>query len=357
MNRIGRPTKSDEPVTDVLLRRSLSDPIKRFVVGGGKRIRGALTQLAYEMAGGEGQVDDCVFAAIESLHAGSLVIDDIQDGSDHRRGKPTLHRILGIPLAINAGNWMYFEALETLVNGPFDCEVRAAMTAAMIRSGRVCHEGQALDLAARVDELATPDWRPIATQISEQKTGELVRLAMTLGGLAGGGSRALLGAMDRFGMSVGVALQMRNDLDELRSLAQSDSDDTAPTRPATVHPTETVPTKVGDGEVRDDDLRNARVTWPWVWVADADAAFARQLSQTTITSSADAVCVARAILPKVLTIGETAIAQRIDRETRLLGEFDLDCRTFDLLETVLRPIRLGKPTDSSKPELTDVCRH
>src|SRR5512142_2931568 len=45
---------------------------------------------------------------VEGLHLGSLIIDDIEDESSTRRGGPTLHRQIGVPNALNAGNWLYF---------------------------------------------------------------------------------------------------------------------------------------------------------------------------------------------------------------------------------------------------------
>ncbi|KAA1258685.1 Farnesyl diphosphate synthase [Rubripirellula obstinata] len=318
-------------VTQTLLDEALMTPVNDFVDGGGKRIRGALTQVAYEIAGGSGEIPTPISNAIEFLHAGSLVIDDIQDDSCSRRGNPTMHTQVGVPLAINAGNWMYFRALETLAAAPVECGVRLEMTTAMIKASRTCHEGQALDLAARVDQLQPNDFREVATEISKRKTGELVRLAMTLGGLAGGASRSLLAATDRFGIRIGVALQMRNDLDELAALAGSDQ------------------------EFRDDDLRNARVTWPWTWLANIDASHAKQLSRSPIHSLDQSRSVAQTILARVASVGDAAIGELLDRELRLLGEHVLNLDSFYLLEKSLQPIRFGKNSTQQNQELRDAC--
>jgi geranylgeranyl pyrophosphate synthase len=168
-------------------------------------------------------------------------------------------------------------------------------------------------------------------QISEQKTGELVRLAMALGGLAGGGSRSLLAAMDRFGTLVGVALQMRNDLDELASLISAKAD------------------------VRDDDLRNSRVTWPWVWLASVDALQAKNLSRRPPVSRDESFAIAQSVLPQVASVGESAIGALLDRELRLLGEHILGLESFDSLERVLEPIRYGKSSSYPTKDCRDVC--
>jgi hypothetical protein len=103
-----------QPGTDHLV------PVHGFLSRPGKRIRACLLQAGFELAGGRGKPPELMLDFVELLHAGSLVIDDIEDDSDSRRGQPTLHRQLGIPIALNAGNWMYFSALEKLtqLKGP-----------------------------------------------------------------------------------------------------------------------------------------------------------------------------------------------------------------------------------------------
>lgn len=59
------------------------------------------------------------FAAFcEILHNGSLIVDDIEDSSDTRRKKPCIHKIYGVDVAINTGNFMYFSPLLYLLNSP-----------------------------------------------------------------------------------------------------------------------------------------------------------------------------------------------------------------------------------------------
>ena len=79
---------------------------------GGKRLRATLLEQAYVFAGGRDTAPALMVEAVEMLHAGSLVIDDFEDDSLTRRGQPALHRVIGPARAVNAGNWMYFRALE-----------------------------------------------------------------------------------------------------------------------------------------------------------------------------------------------------------------------------------------------------
>jgi geranylgeranyl pyrophosphate synthase len=208
---------------------------------GGKRFRATFLQRAYELAGGRREAPALVIDAVEMLHAGSLVIDDFEDDSLTRRSQPALHRVIGAARAVNAGNWMYFRAIE-LAASAFDDPTRSApLLKQFVRVARQCHEGQAIDLSTCVDEVTPRQAHAAALAISRWKTGRLVSLAGWCGAHAAGGDSQTLHAVAAFGCRVGICLQMRNDLDELRDFV--------------------------DGAERCDDLRNRRVTWPWAWAA------------------------------------------------------------------------------------------
>ena len=213
---------------------------------GGKRLRATLLERAYAFAGGRSVAPALVVDAIEMLHAGSLVIDDFEDGSLTRRGQPALHRVIGPARAVNAGNWMYFRALE-LASAALEDPVRSAvLVGRFITVARQCHEGQAIDLATRVDEVTPRQAHVTALAISRWKTGRLASLAAWCGAHAAAGDPQTLHAVAAFGCRVGICLQMRNDLDELCELLH--------------------------GSDRCDDLRNRRVTWPWAWAATSVSA-------------------------------------------------------------------------------------
>ena len=175
------------------------------------------------------------------LHAGSLVIDDFEDDSLTRRGQPALHRVIGPARAVNAGNWMYFRALELAAAALENSARSAVLVGRFITVARQCHEGQAIDLATRIDEVTPWQAQVTALAISRWKTGRLASLAAWCGAHAAGGDPQTLKAVAAFGCRVGICLQMKNDLDELRELLS--------------------------GSDRCDYLRNRRVTWPWAWAA------------------------------------------------------------------------------------------
>ena len=98
-----------------ILRRALLGPIEELTSIRGKRIRGQLVTFSYRLLCGD--LPDTALAekrcrlaaeAVEFIHAGSLIVDDIEDGSPVRRGRPALHLRHGMPVALNAGNWLYF---------------------------------------------------------------------------------------------------------------------------------------------------------------------------------------------------------------------------------------------------------
>ena len=240
-----------------LWHQGLYGPLEDFVQRKGKRIRADLIELSYRAAGGTGEVQPELIEFIELLHGGSLIIDDIEDDSSSRRGEEALHQRVGLPIALNTGNWMYFSALEKLMLLRVSDTMRSRVTQLSLRTIRRCHEGQALDLAARVDELHCAELMPTADSITRLKTGGLTALAARLGGIAAGASPSVCDLLAAFGMQLGRGLQMQNDLSELHEA------------------------QLPGG--RSDDLRNRRVTWPWAWYADCHSPAQLQALQQKLT--------------------------------------------------------------------------
>ena len=265
---------------------------------GGKRLRATLLERAYAFAGGRSAAPALIVDAVEMLHAGSLVLDDFEDDSLTRRGQPALHRVIGPARAVNAGNWMYFRALELAAAALEDPIRSAALVARCIAVARQCHEGQAIDLATRIDEVTPRQAQVTALAISRWKTGRLASLAAWSGAHAAGGDPPTLRAVAAFGCRVGVCLQMKNDLDELQELL--------------------------DGSDRCDDLRNHRVTWPWAWAAGElsarrFAAWQRRLRRS-VEQPAALRPLAKDLLEATHRRAATAINARLDRAIdRLAG--------------------------------------
>ena len=297
-----------------LLESSLHAPVHDFKCRQGKRVRSSLLQISYEIAGGSGIVPAEVSDAIECLHAGSLIIDDVQDDSLSRRGESPLHHRIGIPLAINAGNWMYFHALECLSDSPLPAGIRCRLLEAMIQTARRCHEGQAIDLHARVDRVPVALWGETTNAISLMKTGSLVELAVRMGCISADAPDSLLSILPALGRRLGIALQMRNDLDELASIAQAQHSN-----------------EMGDA-IRDDDLRNARMTWPWFWASQrADHSQCWAWAQQLEGSRRDRWVIARELFGLVGQYGDQVIDSLVVEQLRLLDGMS------DILMALRRP--------------------
>lgn len=221
---------------------SLVGPLSEFLRRPGGRFRGRLVTLAWSLAGRHDRPHPSLPLVVELLHAGSLIIDDIQDGSVQRRGKAAFHRLVGIPVAINAGNWLYFRATKLLSQIDLPPATELSLHRATAAAVQTCHEGQALDLSARIGDTCGGNIRAIVQTISECKTGGLMGLAGILGATSAGADGWLTEAVRDFGVRLGVGLQMQNDLSELTGAA-------GPLK----HP---------------EDLIHGRVTWPWAWAAD-----------------------------------------------------------------------------------------
>lgn len=233
----------DRRVPDVVWWRALAGPAEEFLARPGKELRAALVRAGFMLAGGgDAELPDRLALVVELLHAGSLVIDDVEDESLERRGAPTLHRIFGTPLAINTGSWMYFWALAEIANlglpASAELEVHRSACSTLVR----CHQGQALDLAVRIADLALPDVPNVVAATTRLKTGVLCSFATSLAARATGAPRAIVDATDAFGAATGTALQMLDDLGALTSRARRDK-----------------------GR---EDLRGLRPTWPWAWLAE-----------------------------------------------------------------------------------------
>ncbi len=296
---------------------------------GGKRFRAALLQQAYEFAGGSGDAPVAIIEAVEMLHAGSLVIDDFEDDSHMRRAQPALHQLIGPERAVNAGNWLYFRALElagTVYNDPFRSTV---LLKKFIEVARQCHEGQAIDLSTRVNEISRRQVFSTALAISRWKTGRLVSLAAWCGAFAAGGDRSTRNAAAAFGCRIGICLQMKNDLDELIAFAE--------------------------GADRCDDLRNRRVTWPWAWAAcSLEASRFAQLQRLIAEAEqcpAQLNGVANELVDAVGDIGASKIDARIDRAITLLARSaSKSTRATTLAEVAngLRDVSLARSTEAER---------
>lgn len=183
---------------------------------GGKRLRPFLVYATGEMLNANPASLDAPAAAVECIHAYSLIHDDLpaMDDDALRRGQPTCHIKYGEDTAILAGDALQTLAFSILADEPMpgvSDASRIAMIAELARASGVAGMcgGQALDLAAEGQRVGLEQLE----QIHRHKTGALIRAAVRLGALAAGErGRAALPLLDRYADAIGLAFQVQDDI-------------------------------------------------------------------------------------------------------------------------------------------------
>ena len=199
--RLAEVTAAVEPA-------ALSEELGHVTLAGGKRVRPTVTMLACEAAGGDPE-DALDFAVgVELVHNASLVVDDIIDRSDVRRGTPSAWAEFGYGPAIVASDGMLGEAFAL-----FSADERAmqVVAEAMVELG----EGEATELVSK------PSNEAEYMTLARRKTGALFRAAAELGAVAADADGFAVEAFGDYAERVGVAFQIRDDVLD----ATADADD------------------------------------------------------------------------------------------------------------------------------------
>ena len=190
---------------------SLVDAVRYAVFPGGKRLRPVLSLLACRAAGGRDEDALGLALGLELVHCYSLVHDDLpaMDDDDLRRGRPTCHKAFGEATAILAGDALLTRAFE-LVAALSPPQHAATLVVELARASGVAGmvAGQAADLEA---EGGPADAR-VVEWIHRHKTAELIRCAVRGGACAAGCGSESLRAADEYGLALGHAFQVVDDL-------------------------------------------------------------------------------------------------------------------------------------------------
>jgi len=198
--------------------KAVSEPMWEFLDRGGKRWRPSLFLLICEVLGKDPEefVD---FAIIpEIVHNGLLMIDDIEDSSELRRGKPCTYRLFGLDIAINVANEMFYLPLLPLIKSRNRLsedkiiKIYEIYVQEMINVGF----GQAMDIAwhrglADADKIT---WRQYA-QMCVFKTGTIARMAAKMAAVLSDANDELVEKLGTFAESIGVASQIQDDVLDL----------------------------------------------------------------------------------------------------------------------------------------------
>lgn len=216
---------------------------------GGKRVRPALTILANYVVGGDGARYNSIRMAtvMEFLHTATLVHDDIIDGAETRRDRPTVNAVYGNETAVLMGDWLYMSAFETSLTErslPI-LDILTAVTRKMTEG-----ELMQLSLLGRTDvsESAYLD-------VLQRKTAYLFSACCEVGAILGGAKESERMALSNFGLNLGTAFQLTDDLLDFTA-----SDDTL-------------------GKASGVDLLAGKVTLPLIYLLERDGSAREKVEQ------------------------------------------------------------------------------
>jgi octaprenyl-diphosphate synthase len=222
---------------------------------GGKRVRPALTILSNYAVGGEGARYNSIRMAtvMEFLHTATLVHDDIIDNASTRRNRPTINNQYGNQTAVLMGDWLYMSAFETSL-----AERSLPILDILTAVTRKMTEGELLQLTL-LGQTGITEGQYF--DVLERKTAFLFSACCEVGALLGGANEAQRVALRDYGMNLGTAFQLIDDLLDFNSSAEA------------------------LGKAAGVDLLEGKLTLPLIYLMESGDA-ARQLVQTVVGEGA-----------------------------------------------------------------------
>lgn len=193
--------------------RYLYAPLLRYSENGGKRHRPLICFLACLAVGGELSHAARSASAFEHFHSAALIHDDVEDEADLRRGMPCMHKVEGIPLAINMGDLALSLVNSTVLEDPLlnDSE-KVRVVSEMCTMARLTIEGQALDIGWARDnrfDITEEDYLFMASHKTAFYSGAV---PLAVGAIIGGASEQQIESLRQFGFEAGLAFQIQDDL-------------------------------------------------------------------------------------------------------------------------------------------------
>lgn len=308
--RLAKALGGEQPVPEHLWEAALVGPLSDFLGRPGKEFRARLVRLGWQLSGRHTAPPAELPLIIEALHSGSLIVDDIEDASTQRRGGPALHCRYGVPRALNAGNFLYFWALDLLSRLGLPPITELALHRAFTRTLLACHQGQALDLSVSIARLTQSEVGATVFAVTQLKTGKLCELAANMGALAAGAPQSKAQAIAQFGCELGIGLQMLDDLSGITSDRHAHKGH--------------------------EDLRQGRPTWAWAWAAELleARAFARlqKLGQAVVSEGEPPEQLAAQLRSTVGKHGRAQAHSRLSRALSRLAEVVPEPRALQELE-------------------------
>jgi octaprenyl-diphosphate synthase len=202
---------ADMQAVDAVIRRRLTSgvvlvrQVAEYIVGsGGKRLRPALVILSAGAFGYQGVQHHQLAAVVEFIHTATLLHDDVVDASELRRGNPTANALFGNATSVLVGDFVYSRAFQMMV------EVESLRVMQVLSDAtNVIAEGEVLQLM-NCHNTAIGEHEYL--QVIRYKTAKLFEAATRLGAILGGAGTAEEAAMADYGMHLGTAFQLIDDV-------------------------------------------------------------------------------------------------------------------------------------------------
>jgi len=198
---------------------AIARPVWNLLERGGKRWRPFLMKLSYDAVSDDNtrgvkadRKDIKNYLALpELIHNGTLIIDDIEDSSELRRGMPCVHKIFGTDLAINAGNSMYFLPLLVFMRDKsLSSNIKTKIYELILGEMINLSFGQGMDIFWKTNKRKISENQYL--QMCAYKTGSLARMSAKLGVILAEGNKIQEEALGKFAESLGVAFQIQDDI-------------------------------------------------------------------------------------------------------------------------------------------------
>jgi octaprenyl-diphosphate synthase len=217
---------------------------------GGKRLRPALLLLSAKLAGNRGATAVHLGAVVELIHAATLVHDDVIDGAETRRGRPSTNVKWGNHTCVLAGDWLYMQAFQIALR-----EHDFRILDLLIGLTQIMVEGELLQLEriGRID-VSEAD----CMELVDRKTARLFSVCAQLGALAGGADSTMQTRLGEFAWNLGMAFQLVDDVLDFTAREK------------------TLGKPVGG------DLREGKVTLPLVYALESATDAERQMVETIL---------------------------------------------------------------------------
>ena len=200
---------------------SVMEAMRYSALAGGKRLRPFLVIEAARLFGVEGDAPVVAGAALECVHAYSLVHDDLpcMDDDDLRRGKPTVHKVWDEAIGVLAGDGLLTFAFELMSGVEAPADVRLALVRELaVASGTLgMIGGQVVDMTVAEGERDLD----LITELQDMKTGALIRYAARAGAMLGGAGAEATAHLDGYARALGLLFQITDDLLDVEGSAEA----------------------------------------------------------------------------------------------------------------------------------------